>query len=194
MANGLRPGPRVEWRGQLGPDRGERGVRRVCRLFEDLVIGRRRRRVGVLLEEAEGLDRAVVGALGGIDAALEVAEGICAAEKGLAGRAILFQGPGILHFVFEDFGIDSSKAAEQPIVVDEDVDEEALFGGGGLEMLAIFPGEGFEGGEVFAADEVGFGVDAGPESIQAGDGLARNGAWAGGTQGVETIRRDLFDG
>jgi hypothetical protein len=136
----------------------------------------------------------VVGALGGIDAALEAAEGVLAADEGLAGRAVFLQGPGVLHFAFEDLGIDSSKAAEQPFIVDEDVDEEAFFGGGGKEALAIFTGEGFKGGGVFAADEVGFGVDAGLESIHAGDGLARNGAWPGGSQGVETIRRDLFDG
>jgi hypothetical protein len=35
----------------------------------------------------------------------------------LAGRAVLFQGPGILHFAFDDFGIDSSKTAQQPLVV-----------------------------------------------------------------------------
>jgi hypothetical protein len=156
-------------------------MRRVCRLFQDLVVGWRRRRVGVLAEEAEGFERAVVGALGGIDAALEAAEGGLAAAEGLAGRAVLFRGPGIPHFAFEDFGIDSSKAAEEPVVVDEDVDEEAFFGGSGKEALAIFQGEGFKGGGVFAADEVGFGVNAGPESIHAGDGLARNGAWAGGT-------------
>jgi hypothetical protein len=169
-------------------------VRRVCRLFQDLVVGWRRRRVGVLAEEAEGFERAVVGALGRIDAALEAAEGGLATGEGLAGSTVVFGSPGILHFAFEDLGIDSAKATEQPLVVDEDVDEEAFFGGSGKEALAIFPGEGFKGGRVFAADEVGFGVDAGLESIHAGDGLARNGAWAGGTQGVKTIRRDLFDG
>jgi hypothetical protein len=82
----------------------------------------------------------VVGALGRIDATLEAAEGGLAAAEGLAGRAVFLQGPGILHFAFEDLGIDSAKAAEQPLVVDEDVDEEAFFGGGGKEALAIFPG------------------------------------------------------
>jgi hypothetical protein len=169
-------------------------MRRVCRLFQDLVIDWRRRRVGVLAEEAEGFEGAVVGALGAIDATLEAAEGGLAADEGLAGRAVFLQGPGILHFAFEDLGIDSAKAAEQPLVVDEDIDEEAFFGGGGKESLAIFPGKGFKGGGVFAADDVGFGVNAGLESIHAGDGPARNGARAGGTQSVQTIRRDLFDG
>ena len=48
---------------------------------------------------------------------LEEAEGVCAADEGLAGRAVLFQGPDILHFAFEDFGMDSSKTAQQPLVV-----------------------------------------------------------------------------
>jgi hypothetical protein len=136
----------------------------------------------------------VVGALGGIDAALETAEGGLAAAEGLAGRAIVFGVPGVLHFAFEDLGIDSAKAAEQPLVVDEGIDEEAFFGGDGKEALVIFGGEKFEGRRVLAADEVGFGVDAGLESIHARDGLARNGARAGGTQSVQTICRDLFDG
>ena len=143
---------------------------------------------------SEGFEGAVVGALGGIDAALEAAEGGLAAAEGLAGSTVAFGVPGILHFAFEDLGIDSSKAAEEPLVVDEGIDEEAFFGGDRKEALAIFPGEGFKGGGVFAADEVGFGVNAGLESIHAGDGLARNGARAAGTQGVQTICRDLFDG
>jgi len=140
------------------------------------------------------LERAVVGALSGIDAALEAGEGVRAAAEGLACRAVVLGSPGILHFAFEDLGIDSAKTAEQPIVVDEDIDEEAFFGGGGQETVAVFRGEGFQGDGVFAADEVGFGVDAGPESIQAGDGLALRRAGASGKQGVETIGGDLFDG
>jgi hypothetical protein len=73
----------------------------------------------------------VVGALGGIDAALEAAKGGLAAAEGLAGSTVVFGSPGVLHFAFEDFGIDSAKAAEQPLVVDEGIDEEAFFGGGG---------------------------------------------------------------
>jgi hypothetical protein len=140
------------------------------------------------------LERAVVGALGGIDAALEAGEGVRAAAEGLTCRTVVLGSPGILHFAFEDLGIDSAKTAEQPIVVDEDVDKEAFFRVGGQETVAIFRGEGFEGGGIFAADEGGFGVDAGLESIQAGDGLALRRAGASGKQGVEAIGRDLFDG
>lgn len=147
-----------------------------------------------MLEEAEEFERAAVGALSGVDAALEPGEGVRAAAEGLACRAVVLGSPGILHFAFEDLGIDSAKTAEQPIVVDEDIDEEAFFGVGGQETVAVFRGEGFQGGGVFAADEVGFGVDPGPESIQAGDGLALRRAGAGGKQGIETIGRNLFDG
>ena len=136
----------------------------------------------------------MVGALGGVDAALEAAERICSAAEGLPGGAVVLGSPGILHFAFEDLGIDSAKTAEQPIIVDEDINKEAFFRVGGQETVAVFRGEGFQGGGVFAADEVGFGVDAGLERIHAGDGLALRRAGAGGKQGVETIGRNLFDG
>src|ERR1019366_574467 len=45
MANGLRPGPEVEWRGQLGPDRAERGGAADLPALP---------RSGYRLEEAEG--------------------------------------------------------------------------------------------------------------------------------------------
>jgi hypothetical protein len=137
---------------------------------------------------------AVVGALGGIDAALEAGEGICAAAEGLAGWAVFFQGPGILHFAFEDLGVDSSKAAEQPFVVDEGIDEEAFFGGGGSPTLLVFGGEGFEIGGILAADDLRFGVNAGFGGVETGDGLALDGAWAGGFLRVEAIRLDLLNG
>jgi hypothetical protein len=134
----------------------------------------------------------VVGALGGIDAALEAAEGVCAAAEGLAGSTVVFGSPGILHFAFEDFGIDSAKAAEQPLVVDEGVDEEAFFGGGGPETVVIFGGEKFEGRGVFAADDLGFGVNAGFQGIEADDGFAFDGARTGGVLRVEAIGLYLF--
>jgi len=142
----------------------------------------------------EFFEGAVVVAAGGIDAALEAAEGVCAAAEGLASGAVLFQGPGILHFAFEDLGIDSSKAAEQPFVIDEGIDEEAFFGGGGLPTLLVFGGEGFEVGGILAADDLRFGVNAGFGGIETGDGLARDGAWTGGLLRVETVRFDLLDG
>jgi len=142
----------------------------------------------------EFFEGAVVVAAGGIDAALEAVEGGLAAAEGLAGRAVAFGIPGVLHFAFEDFGIDSAKTAEEPFVVDEGIDEEAFFGGGGLPTLLVFGGEGFEVGGILAADDLRFGVNAGFGGIETGDGLARDGAWTGGLLRVETVRFDLLDG
>ncbi len=136
----------------------------------------------------------VVVAACGIDTALEAGEGVCAADEGLAGGAICLRVPGILHFALEDLGIDSAKAAEQPFVVDEGIDEEAFFGGGGLPTLLVFGGEGFEVGWILAADDLRFGVNAGSGGIETGDGLARDGAWTAGLLRVETIRFDLLNG
>ena len=130
-------------------------------------------------EALEFFEGAVVVAAGGIDAALEAGEGVCAAAEGLASGAVLFRGPGILHFAFEDLGIDSAKAAEQPLVIDEGIDEEAFFGGGGLPTLLVFGGEGFEVGWILAADDLRFGVNAGFGGIETRDGLALDGAWTG---------------
>jgi hypothetical protein len=135
----------------------------------------------------------VVGALSGIDAALEAAEGVCAAAEGLAGSTVVFGSPGTLHFAFEDFGIDSAKTAEQPLVVDEGIHEEAFFGGGGPETVVILGGEKFEGRGVFAADDLGFGVNAGFQGIEADDGLALDGSRTCGVLRVEAIGLDLFE-
>ena len=59
----------------------------------------------------------------------------------------------------------AAEAAEEPFAIDQRIDEHALFGGGGLEAAVIFEFEGFEVGGYFATDNLGFGVDAGFESI-----------------------------
>ena len=48
-----------------------------------------------------------------------------------------------------------------------------------LELLMVIGGEGFEGGGIFAGDDLGFGVDAGLESVEAGYGLPLRRAGAG---------------
>jgi hypothetical protein len=77
---------------------------------------------------------------------------------------------------------------------DEGIDQEALLGAGGLPTLPVFGGEGLEIGGVLAADDLRFGVNAGFGGVEAGDGLALDGARAGGVLRVETIRFDLLNG
>jgi hypothetical protein len=67
-----------------------------------------------------------------------------------------------------------------------------LLRSGGLEAVVIFGGELEEGGLGFAADELGFGVDAGFEGVHRGTGLAFIGARTGGFLRVESIGCELF--
>ena len=91
-----------------------------------------------------------------------------------------------------DLGLDGAEAAEEPVAVDEGVDEEALVGGSGAEAVVIFGDEFLESGPGFAADELGFRVDAGFEGVHGGAGLAFFGAGSGGFFGVEAIGQELF--
>ena len=61
-----------------------------------------------------------------------------------------------------------AKAAEDPIAVDERIDQGSAFGGSGLVVVVVFAGEGLEGGGVFAGDDFGFGEDAGLQGVGGG--------------------------
>jgi hypothetical protein len=63
-----------------------------------------------------------------------------------------------------------------------------------LKALVIVKGEGFEDVGVLARDDVGAGVNAGFEGIEAGNGLALIGAGAGGVPGVAAVSLNLKDG
>jgi hypothetical protein len=76
--------------------------------------------------------------------------------------------------------------------VNEGVDEVALARGGGVELGVVFGGELREGFGIFAADDVGLGVNARFQGVQASSGFAGVGAGAGGFLRIQTIRRDLF--
>jgi len=91
-----------------------------------------------------------------------------------------------------ELGLDGAEAAEEPVAIDEGVDEEALVGGGGVEAGVVFADEFLEGSPGFAADELSFGVDAGFEGIHGGAGLALVGAGSGGFLRVEAIGCELF--
>jgi hypothetical protein len=147
-------------------------------------------RVGIVsffgLEAAELLEGVVVVALGGVDAALETGELV-----GVLGEDVAEGDVVDVDDALPELGFDGTEAAEEPLAVDEGVDEHALLGGGGAEAVVIFAGEFLEGGGEFAADELGLGVDAGLEGIHGGAGLALGGAGSGGFLRVEAIGCEL---
>jgi len=61
-----------------------------------------------------------------------------------------------------------------------------------VEAVVIFGGEGFEGGDGFAGDGVGAGINAGFEGVHGRSGLALGGAGSGGLFCVAAIGCDLF--
>ena len=143
------------------------------------------------LEFDEGFEGFAVGADGGFEAAAEVVEflgigGVGAAERRLPGGL-----PGIFDLEGPEFGLGVAEAANGPVDEDEGVDEEALFGGGGVPALEVLVGEGLEVAGIFAGDDFAFGVDAGFEGIEGGFGLAGFGAGAGGFECVAPIGVEL---
>ena len=143
------------------------------------------------LELAQG---ALVGALEGVDAALEPVEGGGAAGVGSAFGSVLVVLEGRGELVFPNLSVDFGETAEVPVVTDESVDIVALLGGGGVEPLDVFLRERFESRAIFAADEERLRVDAGFQGILGRVELALDGARAGGFLCIETIGLDLFDG
>ena len=143
-----------------------------------------------LLQLVKGV---AVRAPGGIDAALEALEGPAAVGEGVAEGGIFVGIKEVGDGVFPNLGFDSGEAAELPVVADEGVDEEPLFGRGGLEAVEILGGEGVEVPGLLAGDDFGLGVDAGFQGILGRGGLAVSGARAGGLPGVEAIGLDLMN-
>jgi len=165
----------------------------VLRGYGDGAWGRRYRRgcgIGVGggdlglfgLEAAELLEGVVVVALGGVDAALEAGE-----FAGVLGEDLAEGDVVDVEDALVELGLDGAEAADEPVAVDEGIDEEALVGGGGAEAVVVFADELLEGGPGFAADELGFGVDSGFEGVHGGAGLALVGAGSGGFFRVEAI-------
>jgi hypothetical protein len=146
------------------------------------------------LELAQLLERAVVAALGGIDAAMKAGQGVLAEEEGAAGRDQIFPGAVFFHAVLPELGLGFAEAAELPLGGYHGIDEEALLGGGGFKAVVMLDGERFEAVRALAGDDEGASVNAGLEGIEAGDGLTALGAGAGGTLGVSAIRLNLEDG
>jgi len=97
----------------------------------------------------------------------------------------------LFHAINPEFGFEAGEALEQPVGADEGIDEEALEVGGGLPILVVAGGHGFEFGRIFARDHLGFGVDAGFQSVKTGDSFSFRGARARGQLRIAAIRLDL---
>ena len=91
-----------------------------------------------------------------------------------------------------DVGFGAVEAVGKPVGGEEGLDEEAVFGGVGLEAVVVGGGEGGEIVEGFAGEEDGFGGDTEFEGVEAADGFAFGGARTGGFLGVGAIGGELF--
>jgi hypothetical protein len=138
-------------------------------------------------ELLEGVEGAVEGAAGGIDAPLELAEGLVFLHAGLAEGKIVFLAVGFLVGIFKELGFGDAEAAEGPLAADEVVGQGAGFGGGGVVALVVLVDELLEVGEIFGGQDEGFGMDAGFEGVHGGSGLACDRGRAGGFLGVTAV-------
>jgi hypothetical protein len=144
------------------------------------------------LEALEFVEGGLVGAVGGIDAALEAHKVFVVDLEGVAERRVLIQLKGAVHGPIPDLGVGFGEATELPIVADQAIDIVTLLGGLGMEAQVIFGSKGFEIGDIFAADDDGLSVDAGFQGILGRRGLAFNGARPRAFLSVEAIGLDLF--
>jgi hypothetical protein len=136
----------------------------------------------------EGVEGSIEGAASGIDAPLELAEGLGVLHAGLAEGKIVFLGEGFLVGIFKELGFGGGEAAEGPLAADEVVEQEAGFGGGGLMALVVLGGKLLEVGGVLGGNR---GQDSemfeSTECEEPTGGLAREGACGasgGGMGGV----------
>src|ERR1019366_3139343 len=121
---------------------------------------------------------AVPGAFEGgdlaLDAGMEFGGGGLGKEGGGKGGAGGFGEEGA-----EEVGLDALEAALLPIGAEHGVHVEEFGGGFGAELALVVGGEDVVIGGVFAGDDDGGGVDAVLESVEAGGGLALDGARSG---------------
>ena len=115
--------------------------------------------VGLGLELLEGLEGAVAGAAGGIDAVLEFGEGGGVGGGGISEGVLLVFVEDVVVLVGPHFGFDAVEAAEHPLAADEVVEEGTGFGGGGMVALIILVDEELEVGEFLGGEEEGLGVE-----------------------------------
>jgi hypothetical protein len=134
------------------------------------------------------------GALGFNDVSMEALEGFGIGCEAGAEIGAPFGFVGDAGGVVDEVGGEEAIAAKEPIVPDEDIDEEAFDDAEGLELAVVLGGESGEIGRVFAAGGFVSGVDAGFEGVHAGDGFALFGARTGGELCVSAIGLNLFLG
>ena len=148
------------------------GRRRVWRLAALAGLG------GAGLDFLEGREGAMVGALGGVDAALKAVEDLVIAFVDL-GQFEAFGGVvEAPDFVLPELRFEGAQTALEPLGGDEGVDQGAHFGSGGLVAVVVFGGEERESRGVFAGNDLRLCVDAGFQGIEADSGLALDRAWA----------------
>jgi len=144
--------------------------------------------LGLGLELSQGLESAMDGATGCVEAVLESGEGARVGGEGMAEGVLFGVAVNVVVLVFPGLGFGGAQASEGPLAGDEIVEQEAGLGGGGLMVLVILFDELLEVGELFGFEYERFGVDAGFEGVHGGDGLACDRGGAGGFLGVAAIR------
>jgi len=130
------------------------------------------------LEALEFFEPLDLGAAGLVNAALEADLLGGTVDKGSTGLVDFFLVEGVFDFVVDDFGVNAEEPGEEPGVADDVVKQGALHGGFGLVVVVEGLGKLGEGLGVFADDDGGLSVNAGFQSVPAGNGLALDGAWA----------------
>ena len=101
---------------------------------------------------------AEVGALGGVNSALQTGECVDTATEDVAESGVVQGVVGFFSFddlVLPKLGFDAVKTAQLPIRMEECIDQETLKGIRWLELLTIACGQGFEFGGIFAGNHVG---------------------------------------
>ena len=92
----------------------------------------------------------------------------------------------------EELRFEGAEAALQPLGGDKGIDQGADFGSGGLVAVMVLGGEERESRGVLAGDDLGLGVNAGFQGIEADCGLALSGAWTSGSLRIEPVGLDLL--
>ena len=149
--------------------------------------------LGTPTEALQLSERAIVRALGGIDAALQAREAIRGAAVDFAdGSVLILFGEhgfaGLLDLVSPGFCFEAGKALEEPIGADEGIDEESFEVSGGSPVVVITLSHRFQLGRIFARNHLSLGIDAGLERVETGDGLALRSARARRELRIPTIR------